>query len=69
MSITINNTFMKLSIHYAHHSARATSQANGVNYAFVLMGNFIIGMIAGTALSWKIGLLICIPFEIGRAHV
>ena len=42
MSITINNTFMKLSMHYANHSARATSQANGVNSAFVLIGNFII---------------------------
>ena len=64
MSITINNTFMKLSIHYAQYSARATSQANGVNSAFVLIGNFVIGIIAGTALSWKIGLLMCIPFAL-----
>ena len=64
MSITINNTFMKLSMHYANHSARATSQANGVNSAFVLIGNFIIGMIAGTAMSWKLGLLLCIPFAL-----
>ena len=62
LSVTINNTFMKLSIHFSHHSARATSQANGVNSAFVLIGNFIIGMIAGTAVSWKLGLLLCIPF-------
>ena len=62
LSVTINNTFMKLSIHYSDHSARATSQANGVNSAFVLMGNFIIGMIAGTSVSWKFGLLLCIPF-------
>lgn len=64
LSVTINNTFMKLSIHYSDHSARATSQANGVNSAFVLMGNFIIGMIAGTSVSWKFGLLLCIPFTV-----
>jgi len=64
LSITINNTFMKLSIHYSDHSARATSQANGVNSAFVLIGNFIIGMISGTTVSWKLGLLLCIPFTV-----
>ena len=64
LSITINNTFMKLSIHFADHSARATSQANGVNSAFVLLGNFIIGVIASSSFSWKLGLLLCIPFTI-----
>lgn len=64
LSITINNTFMKLSIHYAQHSARATSQANGVNSAFSLLGNFIIGVIASSSFSWKLGLLLCIPFTI-----
>lgn len=64
LSITINNTFMKLSIHFAENSARATSQANGVNSAFTLLGNFIIGVIASSAFSWKLGLLLCIPFTI-----
>lgn len=64
LSITINNTFMKLSIHFADHSARATSQANGVNSAFALLGNFIIGVIASSSFSWKLGLLLCIPFTI-----
>jgi predicted MFS family arabinose efflux permease len=64
LSVTVNNTFMKLSIHFADHSARATSQANGVNSAFVLLGNFIIGVIASSSFSWKLGLLLCIPFTI-----
>lgn len=64
LSITINNTFMKLSIHFAENSARATSQANGVNSAFTLLGNFIIGVIASSTFSWKLGLLLCIPFTI-----
>lgn len=62
LSVTINNTFMKLSIHYSENSARATSQANGVNSAFVLLGNFVIGVIASSSFSWKLGLLLCIPF-------
>ena len=64
LSITINNTFMKLSIHFADHSARATSQSNGVNSAFVMLGNFIIGVIASSSFNWKLGLLLCIPFTI-----
>ncbi|NDA95877.1 MAG: MFS transporter, partial [Actinobacteria bacterium] len=62
ISITINNTFMKLSVHFAENSARATSQSNGVNSAFVMLGNFIIGVIASSSISWKLGLLLCIPF-------
>jgi MFS family permease len=64
LSITINNTFMKLSIHFSDHSARATSQSNGVNSAFVMLGNFIIGVIASSSFNWKFGLLLCIPFTI-----
>jgi MFS family permease len=64
LSITINNTFMKLSIHFSDYSARATSQANGVNSAFMLIGNFTIGMIASSSVSWKLGLLLCIPFTL-----
>jgi predicted MFS family arabinose efflux permease len=64
LSTAMNNTFMKLSIHYAEHSARANSQANGVNSAFALLGNFIIGVIASSSFSWKLGLLLCIPFTL-----
>lgn len=74
LSMTINNSMMSLSSHYGEHSPRAVSQANGINSAFVLIGNFIIGVIAGTQFSWRLGLLICLPFAIilyltlGRQH-
>ena len=42
LSITVNNSMMYLSSHYKSNSARAVSQANGVNSSFVLIGNFII---------------------------
>jgi predicted MFS family arabinose efflux permease len=64
LSMTVNNSLMYLSVHYKEHSPRAVSQANGVNSAFVLLGNFIIGVIAGTQFSWRLGLLICLPFAI-----
>ena len=57
LSMTINNSVMYLSTHYKDDSPRAVSQANGVNSAFVLIGNFIIGTIAGTQFSWRLGLL------------
>ena len=74
VSTVVNNSFTYLTFHYANNSARAVSQANGVNSAFFLTGNFIIGVIAGTTFSWRLGLLVCIPFAIalyfflGRHH-
>jgi predicted MFS family arabinose efflux permease len=74
MSIIINNSVMYLSSHYKANAPRAVSQANGINSAFVLTGNFIVGTIAGTNFNWRIGLLICIPYTValylllGRQH-
>jgi predicted MFS family arabinose efflux permease len=64
LSMTVNNSLMHLSVHYKEFSPQAVSQANGVNSAFVLIGNFIIGVIAGTQFSWRLGLLICFPFAV-----
>lgn len=74
LSTTVNNSFTYLSAHYKENSARAVSQANGVNSFFVLLGNLIVGVIAGTQFNWRLGLLFCFPFAIilyllmGRQH-
>jgi predicted MFS family arabinose efflux permease len=74
LSMTVNNSMMYLTTHYGDNAPRAVSQANGINSAFVLIGNFIIGVIAGTQFSWRLGLLICLPFAVilyltlGRQH-
>ena len=74
LSTTVNNSFTYLSAHFKENSARAVSQANGVNSFFVLLGNFIVGVIAGTQFNWRLGLLLCFPFAIilyllmGRQH-
>jgi predicted MFS family arabinose efflux permease len=75
VSTIINNAFVYLTEHYNGQAPSAVMQANGVNSFFFLLGNFIIGILAGTSISWRLGLLLCIPFAIalyyflGRSHV
>lgn len=74
LSTAVNNSFMYLSAHYGELAPRATSQANGVNSAFFLAGNFIIGVVASTTSNWRLGLILCLPFAlalyyfVGRHH-
>mgnify|MGYP003330640761 FL=1 len=75
VSTIINNAFVYLTEHYGQNAPNAVMQANGVNSFFFLTGNFIIGTLASTTVSWRLGLLLCIPFAIalyyflGREHV
>lgn len=75
VSTIINNAFVYLTEHYGAHAPSAVMQANGINSFFFLLGNFIIGTLASKTTSWRIGLLLCIPFAIGlylfmgRQHV
>ena len=64
ISTTINNTIAFISNHYPDHQTRAVSQNNAVNSGFGLLGTILIGIIASTAISWRLGLLISIPYAI-----
>jgi MFS family permease len=64
VSTTINNTIAFISNHYPEHQTRAVSQNNAVNSGFGLLGTVLIGIIAGTAISWRLGLLVSIPYAI-----
>lgn len=64
VSTTINNTVAFISHHYPKHQTRAVSQNNAVTSSFGLFGNLLIGFLAGTAISWRLGLLISIPYAI-----
>ncbi|MEY4163200.1 MAG: hypothetical protein RLZZ79_152 [Actinomycetota bacterium] len=64
ISTTINNTIAFISNHYPNHQTRAVSQNNAVNSGFGLLGTILIGIIASTAISWRLGLLISIPYAI-----
>lgn len=65
VSTIINNAFVYLTEHYGTNAPSAVMQANGINSFFFLLGNFIIGTLASTSISWRLGLLFCIPFAIG----
>lgn len=64
VSIAIANTITYLAGHYAENAPRAVSQNNAVTSAFNLVGTISIGLIATTAVSWRLGLLACIPFAV-----
>jgi predicted MFS family arabinose efflux permease len=62
VSVAISNTVTYLAGHYKSQAQRAVSQNNAVTSAFNLIGTVTIGLIATTAISWRLGLLTCIPF-------
>ena len=64
ISTTINNTIAFISNHYPDHQTRAVSQNNAVNSGFWLIGTILIGLMASTSISWRLGLLISIPYAI-----
>lgn len=74
VTIAIANTVTYLTGHYEEHAPRAVSQNNGITSLFSLIGTVTIGLLASTAVSWRLGLLACIPFAaliyltMGRAH-
>jgi predicted MFS family arabinose efflux permease len=74
VTIAIANTVTYLTGHYGEHASRAVSQNNGVTSFFSLIGTVTIGLLASTAVSWRLGLLACFPFAaliyltMGRAH-
>ena len=74
VSIAIANTITYLAGHYGDHAPRAVSQNNAITSAFNLVGTITIGLIAATTVSWRLGLLACVPFAVllylfmGRNH-
>ncbi|NCX33464.1 MAG: MFS transporter, partial [Actinobacteria bacterium] len=74
MTMAISNTITYLSGHYGEQSPQALSQNNGITSLFNLFGTITIGLLATTAVSWRLGLLACFPFAailyltMGRSH-
>lgn len=74
MTMAIANTITYLSGHYGEQSPQALSQNNGITSLFNLFGTITIGLLATTAISWRLGLLACFPFAailymtMGRSH-
>ncbi len=63
-STVVNSMVTQLSHHFPKHGGSAISQASGVASGGYVMGTLIVGAIAGTSLSWRLGLLLAIPASV-----
>jgi predicted MFS family arabinose efflux permease len=63
-SMVINNMVTRLSHHFKKATPLALPQSNGINSVGFVLGTIAVGTLAGTALSWRFGLLLTIPASI-----
>ena len=63
-SMVINNMVTRLSHHFKQATPLALPQSNGINSVGYVFGTLIVGTLAGTAISWRFGLLLTIPATI-----
>ena len=63
-SVVINTMITRLSARHTSDSARAVSQGIGIGSFGYILGTLAVGTLAGTAFSWRLGLMIVVPFTI-----
>ncbi len=63
-SMVINAMLSQLSHHYSRQPSQAISQAAGIGSLGYIFGTLAVGSIAGTELSWRLGLVIVAPFAL-----
>lgn len=63
-SMVINNMVTRLSHHFKQATPRALPQSTGINSVGFVFGTIAVGTLAGTAISWRFGLLLTIPATI-----
>lgn len=63
-TITINNAVTQLTHHYPTNSDLSISQMNGVNSAGYVVGTVVVGTLAFYDISWRLGLLACVPMAL-----
>ena len=54
-----------LSHHYPKHADVVVSQSNAINSVGYILGTVLVGTLATLGISWRLGLLLCIPAAIG----
>jgi len=64
ISMVITNLVTRFSHHYKGATPLALPQSNGINSVGFVLGTIVVGILAGTALSWRFGLLLTIPATI-----
>lgn len=60
-NFVILNMVTLLSHHYPETPDLAVSQSNGINAVGFVFGTILVGTLASMGLSWRFGLLLCIP--------
>lgn len=60
-NFVILNMVTLLSHHYPETPDLAVSQSNGINALGFVFGTVLVGTLASLGISWRIGLLLCIP--------
>ncbi len=63
-SVVINAMLSQFSHHFAKQAPQAISQAAGIGSLGYILGTLTVGSIAGTSLSWRLGLAIVAPFAL-----
>jgi len=63
-SIVINNMVTRLSHHFKQATPLALPQSSGINSIGFVLGTIAVGILAGTEISWRFGLLLTIPATI-----
>lgn len=63
-STVINNMVTLLSHHYPNSPDVAVSQSNAINSVGYLLGTVFVGSLAYFGITWRLGLLLCIPAAI-----
>jgi MFS family permease len=63
-STVINNMVTGLSQHYKEDAGIALPQSNSIGSAGYVFGTLFVGTLAGTAISWRYGLLLAAPLSL-----
>jgi predicted MFS family arabinose efflux permease len=63
-SVVMNTMITRLSSHHSADASRAVSQGIGIGSFGYILGTLAVGTLAGTALSWRLGLILVVPFSI-----
>ena len=64
ISTVVNNMVTRLNQHHGSQASLAIAQGAGVASFGYVIGTLLIGTLAGTAISWRLGLLLVIPISI-----
>ncbi len=64
ISMVINSMVTQLSDRFPGHEAKAVSQSSAIGSTGFVLGTLAVGLLAGTQISWRFGLLLAVPVSL-----